>query len=294
MYGAVEAGGTKFVCAVGGEEGKIIKRIQFPTTDPDETIKKVTDFFNQYPIESIGIGSFGPIDVNKDSETYGYITSTPKLAWKDYNFLGAIKGAFDIPVVWTTDVNVAAYGEYQTGAASELNSCLYLTIGTGVGGGYIVNDHILGGYTHPEMGHILITKDAEDRTDGWCPYHKDQCLEGLASGSAIKVRTGKSGNELDIEDPNWTYVADYIAQACVTFSLTLSPERIILSGGVMKQPGLLQKIRHKVIEKLNGYSKIPPIDTYIVTPALGDDAGITGCLYLAEEARISEVKHTRA
>lgn len=284
MYGAIEAGGTKFVCAVGKENGEIVERVQFPTEEPEATLEKVIDFFKQYRLESLCIGSFGPIDVTKDSETYGYITSTPKLAWKNYNFLGALKAVFDIPMVWTTDVNVAAYGEYRAGAAVDTKSCLYLTIGTGVGGGYVVDDQLLEGYTHPEMGHILIAKDLDDPTEGWCPYHHDQCLEGLASGSAIRVRTGQSGNDLEADDANWEFVSDYIAQACVTFSLTLSPEKIVLGGGVMKQPQLLPKIKAKVTEKLNDYSTIPPIENYIETPALGDNAGITGCLYLAERA----------
>ncbi|MDO4680664.1 MAG: ROK family protein [Aerococcus sp.] len=282
MYGAIEAGGTKFVCAVGDDELKIVDRVSFPTTKPAETLMKTINFFQQYDIKALGIGSFGPIDVNESSKTYGYVTSTPKEGWKDYDFLGVLKEDLDVPMYWTTDVNAAGYGEYQAGAAKDNQSCLYLTVGTGVGGGYINHGEILQGFTHPEMGHILLTKAPGDETKGCCAFHHDHCLEGLASGTAITTRTGKKGIELTSDDPNWEYVADYLAQACMSFTLTLSPEKIILGGGVMKQPQLLPKIKEKLLEKMNGYSTMPDIETYIQTPGLGDNAGVTGALYLAK------------
>lgn len=287
MYGAIEAGGTKFVCAVSDEAFHIIDRVSFPTTKPAETLMQTVKFFNKYDIESLGIGSFGPIDVNEASPTYGYITSTPKEGWKDYDFLGVLKEDLAVPMYWTTDVNAAAYGEYQAGAAADAKSCLYLTVGTGVGGGYVNHGEILQGFTHPEMGHILLSKVAGDDTPGCCPYHQDRCLEGLASGTAITARTGKKGIELASDDANWDYVTDYLAQACMTFTLTLSPEKIILGGGVMKQPQLLPKIKEKLVMKLNNYSTIPAIDEYVLTPQLEDNAGVMGGFYLAQKAKVS-------
>ncbi|MDO4670749.1 MAG: ROK family protein [Aerococcus sp.] len=290
MYGAIEAGGTKFVCAVSDDNFNIVDRVSFPTTKPAETMMQTIQFFQKYDVKAIGVGSFGPIDVNPASETYGYITSTPKDGWRDYDFLGVLKEDIDVPMYWTTDVNAAAYGEYQVGAAKACQSCLYLTVGTGVGGGYVNDGTILEGFTHPEMGHILLTKAPDDPTPGCCPFHNDRCLEGLASGTAITARTGKKGVELDSDDQNWDHVADYLAQACMTFTLTLSPEKIILGGGVMKQPQLLPKIKEKLMAYMNGYSTMPAIESYIETPGLGDNAGVTGALYLAKVA-LDESEH---
>jgi fructokinase len=282
LYGAIEAGGTKFVCAVSNGQFEIIDRISIPTTSPTETLDQVFNFFDQFSLKSIGIGSFGPIDVNKNSKTYGYVTSTPKKGWSNFDFLGSIKERYQIPVAWTTDVNAAAFGECKKGNAQSCQSCLYLTIGTGIGGGAVINGRILEGYGHPEMGHLLVRSHPEDSYQGSCPYHGD-CLEGLAAGPAIEKRYDKKGYELEGEDKVWEIEAYYLVQALVSYTLTLRPERIILGGGVMKQKQLFPLIRSEFIKLMNNYVPTPDVNQYIVEPGLGDNAGIIGCLLLAGE-----------
>lgn len=282
LYGAIEAGGTKFVCAVADEDLKIIDKVSILTTVPEETMSRVLNFFANYQLQSIGVGSFGPIDINKKSESYGFITNTPKAGWSNYNFVGTIEEALEIPVSWDTDVNVAAYGEYNLGAARTDDSCLYLTVGTGIGGGAVYNGEILEGNSHPEMGHLLIRRYEDDGFSGVCPFH-DDCLEGMASGKAIELRFGKKGSELDVDDPFWNAEANYLAQALVTYSLVLSPAKIILGGGVMKTPMLLDKIHEQFHHLQANYLNLPSLESYIVTPELGDEAGIMGCLLLAKE-----------
>lgn len=282
LYGAIEAGGTKFVCAVADEGLDVLERVSIPTTIPEETMEKVIDFFNQYDISVISVGSFGPINVNKESEKYGYITNTPKEGWSDFDFKGALESEFNIPVLWTTDVNAAAYGEYKLGAAQHTRSCLYLTVGTGIGGGLVKNGDIINGYTHPEMGHILVRKHVDDDFNGTCPYHGD-CLEGLASGFAIEKRCGEKGKNLASNHPVWEFVSDYLAQALLSYTLVISPEKIILGGGVMKQEHLIGLVREKFEAMMNGYMEYPDVEHYIVTPELGDDAGIKGCLVLSRD-----------
>ncbi|MFB1049965.1 ROK family protein [Paraliobacillus sp. JSM ZJ581] len=284
-FGGIEAGGTKFVCAVSDEKFEIIERISIPTTVPDETLKHVFEFFDQYKLKAIGIGSFGPIDVNIDSPTYGYVTSTPKKGWNNYNFVGAIKEKYGIPVAWTTDVNAAAYGEYRLGGAQQAKSCIYLTFGTGIGGGAVLNGAVMEGFGHPEMGHISVRKHPEDSFEGICPYHGD-CLEGIAAGPAIEKRLNKKGIEVAKDDPYWDKEAYYIAQALVNYTMILRPEVIILGGGVMKQEHLFQLIRSHFNVLLNNYLTIPDLDSYIVPPALVDNAGIKGSLLLAAEKAI--------
>lgn len=287
MLGAIEAGGTKFVCAVGDAEGNIVERIQIPTTVPEETMEEVIAFFQKYPLESMGIGSFGPIDVNQESPTYGYITSTPKTAWKNYPFVRVIKDAFDIPVGFNTDVNAAALGEAKLGAAKGLDSCLYITVGTGIGAGAVVQGKLLQGLTHPEMGHILVRRHSEDQYGGKCPYHKD-CLEGLAAGPAIEERWGEKGIQLSNREEVWNLEAYYIAQALMQYILILSPKKIILGGGVMKQKQVFSYIHKHLLQLINGYVELPELSDYIVSPGLGDNAGITGSLLLAQEALLSK------
>ncbi|MCM2535877.1 ROK family protein [Neobacillus pocheonensis] len=283
MLGAIEAGGTKFVCAVGDEMGKVIERIQIPTTVPEETMPKVIEFFKRYDLEAIGIGSFGPIDVNKESATYGNITSTPKAGWRDYPFVQALKDAFSVPIGFNTDVNAAALGEATLGAAKGLDSCLYITVGTGIGAGAIVQGKLLQGQTHPEMGHILVRRHPNDEFQGKCPYHHD-CLEGLAAGPAIEERWGDKGFHL-VERPEvWELEGYYIAQALMQYILILSPKKIILGGGVMKQEQVFTAIYNYLQELVNHYVELPELSTYIVSPGLGDDAGITGSLLLAHQA----------
>ncbi|PLS01094.1 ROK family protein [Neobacillus cucumis] len=287
MLGAIEAGGTKFVCAVGDESGRIIERIQIPTTVPEETMGSVITFFKKYPIQAVGIGSFGPIDVNTESPTYGSITSTPKLAWKDFPFVQTMKDNFSVPVGFNTDVNAAALGEVTFGAAKGLDSCLYITIGTGIGAGAIVQGNLLQGLSHPEMGHLLVRRHPKDTYKGKCPYHHD-CFEGLAAGPAIEERWGEKGINLVDREEVWDLEGYYIAQALMQYILILSPKKIILGGGVMKQKQVFSYINKYLPELINGYVCLPDLIDYIVSPGLGDDAGITGSLLLAYQALQSE------
>jgi len=284
-YGGIEAGGTKFVCAVSDHDFKIIERVSIPTTVPEETLKHVFEFFDNYQLDAIGIGSFGPIDVNPKSVTYGYVTSTPKKGWNNYDFVGAIKGRYDIPVAWTTDVNAAAFGEYRKGSAQNSKSCLYLTVGTGIGGGAIVNGDIIDGFGHPEMGHILVRNHPEDDFEGVCPYHGN-CLEGIAAGPAIEQRLNVKGQDIEKSDRYWEIEAYYLAQALVNYTMILRPEVLILGGGVMKQEQLFPLIRTEFKKMMNEYVTTPDLDTYIVAPGLEDNAGITGSLLLAAEKAI--------
>lgn len=283
MLAAIEAGGTKFVCAVGDETGKIIDRIQIPTTVPEETIHQVIEFFKRYEIEAIGIGSFGPIDVDRASNTYGYITSTPKAGWKDYPIVQTLSDAFQVPVGFNTDVNAAALGEATFGAAQGLDSCLYITVGTGVGAGAVVQGKLLQGLTHPEMGHILVRRHPNDEYQGKCPYHHD-CLEGLAAGPAIEARWGAKGNHLVERTEVWDLEGYYIAQALMQYVLILSPKKIILGGGVMNQKQIFASINKYLEEFINRYVTLPELTDYIVSPGLGDRAGIIGSLLLANQA----------
>lgn len=281
IIAAIEAGGTKINCGLGTEDGKILEQIEIPTTTPDETIGKIIKYFKNKEFDVIGLGSFGPIDPVIGSETYGYITSTPKPHWGNTNIVGKILEHFDKPLVFDTDVNAAALAESMWGAGKGLSNLLYLTIGTGIGGGAIVNNKMLQGLTHPEMGHIFIKKS--DDFEGVCPYHKD-CFEGLASGPAIEKRAGKKAFLLEENDPIWDIVANDIAEALCSYILILSPQRIVLGGGVMKQKQLFPLIRKKVKEKLNNYvvkkELLDDIDNYIVYPGLGDYAGFYGSIAL--------------
>ncbi|MBR1742794.1 MAG: ROK family protein [Lachnospiraceae bacterium] len=286
LYGALEAGGTKMVCAVGNENGEILKQISVPTTTPAETMPKVLAFFKEEPIEAIGVACFGPIDLRKTSSTYGYITSTPKLAWKNYNIVGAVKEALKVPVGFDTDVNGSLLGEVTWGAAKGLSDVIYITIGTGIGGGVMSGGRLLHGMLHAELGHMLLEKEPEDAYAGKCPYHKT-CFEGLAAGPAIEARYGKSGKELAGEKEVWELESRYIAKALMNLILTLSPKRIILGGGVMHQEQLFPLIRRKVTEYLNGYletEELKDMDHYIVPASLKDDQGIMGAIKLAMDS----------
>lgn len=287
MYGSIEAGGTKFVCAIGNNKLEILDRASFPTTTPDETMKQVIDFFNPYQerLESIGVGSFGPIDLNRKSETYGYITSTPKLAWQNFDFVGTLKKHFDIPIAWTTDVNAACYGEYVSGNGKGLSSIVYYTVGTGIGGGALQNGVFVEGFSHPEMGHMLVKRHPEDTFVGNCPFHHD-CLEGMAAGPAIEKRTGTKGQDLSSDDPVWEIEADYIAQCAYNTTLMFAPDIIIFGGGVMKQDHMKKKVQEKFAKLVNHYVNTPVVEEYIVTPKLGDNAGTIGALALAQNAKI--------
>jgi len=287
VYGGIECGGTKFVCAIGRETGELLSRIEFPTTTPAETLGRALEFFLSRPQtpHSIGIGSFGPVDLNPRSPRFGYITSTPKSGWRDTDVAGTVRRAMSLPVAFDTDVNAAALGEARWGAAQGLDTFLYLTIGTGLGGGGMANGRLLHGLVHPEMGHIRVPHDrAADPFPGCCPFHGD-CLEGLAAGPAIEARWGLRGEALPPDHPAWDLEAHYIALGLETWICTLSPQRMILGGGVMRHAAMFDAIRGKVLTLLNGYIQSPEIldriDKYIVPPALGGDAGVLGAIALA-------------
>ena len=289
LYGGIEAGGTKFICAVGTGPEDIRSEIRFPTTQPSETLQMAVDFFNEQEkkfgkLTALGIASFGPVDLNPASPFYGFITSTPKPGWANTDIVGIIRKEIPIPIGFDTDVNGAALGEWRWGAAQGLDTFIYLTIGTGIGGGAMVNGNLVHGMLHPEMGHILVPHDHQlDPFPGSCPYHGD-CLEGLSTGPALEKRWGQRGETLPIDHPAWGLEANYIAQALMNFVLTLSPQRIILGGGVMQQQQIFPLIRAKVQKSLNGYIRseqiLEQMDQYIVPPALGGRAGVLGAIAL--------------
>lgn len=289
LYGALEAGGTKMVLAIGGENGEIIEQVSIPTEHPSITMPKIIEYFNKKEITALGVGSFGPIDLNPNSPTYGYITSTPKLDWRDYNLIGVLEDALCIPIGFDTDVNASCLGEASYGSTKDVNSSVYITIGTGIGIGVMVNGSLLHGMLHPEGGHILMSKHEKDSFQGVCPYHAN-CFESLASGPAIERRYGKKAHLLDKEEEVWDLEAYYIAQAIITYILTLSPERIVLGGGVMHQEQLFPLIRKHVLTLLNGYmntKELSDIDTYILPSSLHGDQGIIGCIELAKNKKKS-------
>lgn len=289
LYGAIEAGGTKFVCCVASGPGHIVEEIRLATTTPEETLKKTVQFFEPYVssrrIKTIGVGCFGPLDLNPNSPTYGFITATPKSGWSNTDVRGVLQRDLGVNVAFDMDVNAAAVGEYIWGASRGCDPSLYLTIGTGIGGGYLVNGKPLVGLLNLEMGHILIPHDRRrDPFPGSCPFHSD-CFEGLANGPAIEKRLGVKGATVPESDPFWDIEADYIASALMNYILTLSPKKIILGGGVMQRAFLFPKVRSRVRELLNGYvsSKVvlEQVDQYILPPALGNQAGSIGAIALA-------------
>lgn len=284
LFGTIEAGGTKFVVAVVDHERNILVRKTIPTESPDVTLPKVLEIFKDYELTSLGIGSFGPIDLNQSSATYGYITSTPKPFWNNVDIVGYFKTHLNIPIGFDTDVNAAAYAELFYGAAMGLNNCVYLTVGTGIGGGVVVNSDMVHGLSHPEVGHILVNRHPNDTYVGTCPFHKD-CLEGLAAGPSIKARYGIEGQNLPIDHEAWEFESYYLAQAIMNLVLILSPEKIILGGGVMHQEHLLKKIREQLMVLLNDYVDVSKMDeNFIVNPQLGDNAGLFGAFKLAQSA----------
>jgi fructokinase len=286
LYGGMEGGGTKFVCAVGTGPDEIIEETRFPTTSPAETLAQVIAFFKKHKPAAIGIASFGPVDLNPTSKTFGYITGTPKPGWSHTDVLGPLKGAFDLPMVFETDVNAAVLGEFTWVPGNRaLDSLVYYTIGTGIGAGILINGKLVHGLTHPEAGHMQLPHDRElDPYPGGCPFHGD-CFEGLANGPAMALRWHKPAETLPEDHPAWDLEATYIALALVNTICTLSPQRIVLGGGVMQQQSLFPLIRQKVRERLNGYIVSPIIrgsmEDYIVPPGLGKRSGILGAMAMA-------------
>ena len=287
IMAAVEAGGTKFNCGLGDENGNIIDQVSIPTTTPEETMKKVIEYFKDKKFDVMGVGSFGPIDPIKGSKTYGHITKTPKAYWSDYNLIGELKKHFDVPMEFDTDVNGAALAEAWWGAGKGFKNVMYITVGTGIGAGATVDGKMLQGLTHPEMGHISVKRHPEDTFEGTCSFHGD-CLEGMAAGPAIEKRWGKKGIELAEDNRVWEMEAYYLSQALVNYILILSPEKIIMGGGVMKQKQLFPLIHKNVKEMLNGYVDkkeiLEDIENSIIYPGLGDYAGFIGSFALGKLA----------
>lgn len=292
LVGGIEAGGTKFVCAVGTGPDDVRAECRYPTGTPAESIARAIEFFRNNAegesVSAIGIASFGPVDPNPHSAAYGYVTTTPKPGWAHVDFAGPFREAFGVPVGFDSDVNGAALGEHRWGAAQGLDTFVYLTIGTGLGGGGMVNGDLIHGLMHPEMGHMVIPHDLEtDPYPGWCTYHGD-CWEGLAAGPAIEGRWGTRAENLPADHPAWALEAHYLALGLRSIICVLSPQRIIMGGGVMHQEHLFPMLRGRVQELLNGYIQMPSIleeiDNYIVPPGLGDRAGVAGALALAQAA----------
>lgn len=290
LFGGIESGGTKFVCMVGADPNHLLKEERFPTTTPDETIHRVNEFFQPFvksgELASVGIASFGPLDLHPDSPTYGYITTTPKAGWYQTNLYGEIQQRLQVPLAFDTDVNAAAFGEqYWTSDGQSLDPFIYVTVGTGIGVGVIINGAPLHGLIHAEAGHIALPHDWQrDPFPGVCPYHGD-CLEGLASGFSMSQRWGRSPEDLPIAHPAWDLEAEYIAIAIADLIYTYSPQRIILGGGVSQHPGFHEATRQKVKKYLNGYIQsamvADKIDEYILPPALGNRSGGLGAIAMA-------------
>ena len=286
LYGGMEGGGTKFVCAVGTGPDEIIAETRFPTTTPEETLEQAIAFFKKYKLAGIGLAPFGPLDLNPASPGYGSITATPKPGWSNANILGTFRKQFALPMAFDLDVNAAAFGEFTWVPENQgLESLVYFTIGTGIGAGILIDGKVVHGLTHPEAGHVQLPHDRQkDPFAGVCPFHGD-CFEGLANGPAIAKRWGLEAQSLPVNHPAWELEATYIAEALSATIYLVSPQRIVLGGGVMEQSQLFPLIRQKVCENLNSYIASPVItagmDEYIVAPSLGKRSGILGAMAMA-------------
>jgi len=281
MIGALEAGGTKMVLALGERDGTIYERISLPTLTPEETMPEMIKFFSKEKIDALGVACFGPLNLKT-----GAVADTPKPGWKDYPIKAEFEKALSVPCGIDTDVNGAALAEYTLGAGRGKESLLYVTVGTGVGGGFVSGGRTLHGLQHPEMGHMLLAPHRHDPLpEGVCPYHRG-CLEGLAAGPSLIKRWGVSGKELPLNHKAWEIEAEYLAQMCHNAIMMLSPDIIVLGGGVMQQKHLFERVRKKTLEKVNGYIRSASlteegISGYITEPGLGVNSGITGALLLA-------------
>jgi len=286
LYGGMEGGGTKFVCAVGTGPDEIVAETRFPTTTPEETLEQAISFFKKYTLAGIGLAPFGPLDLNPASPGYGSITATPKPGWSNADILGTFRKHFDLPMVFDLDVNAAAFGEFAWVPENQgLESLVYFTIGTGIGAGILINGKVVHGLTHPEAGHVPIPHDLQkDPFPGVCPFHGD-CFEGLANGPAITKRWGQPAQSLPGNHPAWELEATYIAFALTETIYLISPQRIVLGGGVMEQSQLFPLTQQKVRKNLNRYITSPVIkgsmDGYIVPPGLGKRSGILGAMAMA-------------
>ena len=288
LFGSLEAGGTKMVLSVGNEDNELLEQASISTETPEKTIPAMIGWFRDKGITALGIGTFGPVDLDPDSPTYGWIMKTPKPGWSDTPLLPPMRDALGVPALIDTDVNAAALAEWKLGAARGLNSCLYVTVGTGIGAGLVIEGQLVHGLVHPELGHMLLRQESGDPApDGFCPYHRG-CLEGLASGPAIRRRWGANAQDLPLDHEAWNLEAAYLAQMCMNAVCAFSPQKIILGGGVMRQKHLFPLIRQKTTELLNGYIRtekiLSDIDNYIVEPGLGTRSGAAGALLLARMA----------
>lgn len=286
LYGGIELGGTKMVCGIADEAMNIIDRFVIDTTTPNETLTKLYEYFKDKNVSSLGIASFGPVDLNKNSDTYGYITTTPKPNWNNTNVLKYFE-SLNVPIGFDTDVNGSCLGEVMHGAGKSLSNVIYGTIGTGIGFGVYLNNELIHGLMHPETGHMLINKHELDKDfKGPCPYHEN-CLETLASGPSIESRYHKKAYDLYDNEDVWKLEAYYLGQAISNCITMYSPERIILGGGVMHTPGLIELVRKETLKNLNNYIKkdeiINKIDEYIVLPKLEDNAGLIGAVELGKK-----------
>ena len=290
LFGAIEAGGTKMVCAILDQNANIIKQSSIPTTSPEETVQKILSFFSSHKIVSLGIGTFGPIDLHPQSPDFGTILNSPKLAWKKFNYIKSFS-SLGIPIAIDTDVNASCLGEATFGSSKGLENVVYITIGTGIGIGVITEGKLLHGMMHPEGGHIIIGRCEEDKMKSTCPYHEN-CLEGLANGPSIKKRYGKEVNEIKKDDKIWDLEAEYLAQGLVNIIMILQPQRIILGGGVMHQEQLFPLIRQKVKNKINNYllnKELENLEEYIVPCSLNDKQGILGSFKIGFDKYYEEI-----
>lgn len=290
LVGGLEAGGTKFVCAVGTGPDDVRAETRFATTTPGHTFERAAAFFTeqaaQAPLAALGIASFGPLDLDARSPTFGAITTTPKPGWRQVDLVGPLRRALGLPVVLDTDVNGAALAEHRWGSAQGVETLVYVTVGSGIGGGALVNGRPIHGLVHPEMGHLRLPHDRErDPFPGICPHHGD-CWEGLASAPALTARWGQAPETLPDDHPAWDLEAHYLALGLANVVLVLSPERVVLGGGVMARARLYPSIRSGLAGVLGGYLQTPAlgerIDTFVVPPVFGDRAGVLGALALAQ------------
>lgn len=281
MYGSIEFGGTKIRCAVFDKDGKILKTTWIDTNEPSENLEKIEKFYQENPVQKLGVGAFGPIDLNENSKNYGLIENTPKEKWQGFDLLGNLKKKVCQDVGLVTDVGLSLIGEDKKGAGENLKSSIYLTVGTGIGGAYIQNGVLLNGYSHPEMGHVAIKRKEGDDFKSTCTYHEN-CLEGLSCGPSVEKRLGKDPKEADINDEAFKIAANYIAQGILTYSLVLRPEIVIIGGGLINKDGFIELIREEFDKIKTGYIDIIDSKDYIVKPKLGNDSALVGGYYLAK------------
>lgn len=288
MFGGIEAGGTKFVCGVGTAPGDL-RRVELPTTSPESTISRACEALQGLAagqqIKALGLACFGPVDLVRESRNYGKILATPKPGWSNFDIVAALEEALRVPVALETDVNAALLAETVWGACRGVENAIYLTVGTGIGGGIIIKGSLVHGSLHPEIGHILVPHDKyNDPFEGTCPFHKD-CLEGLASGPAMYERWGTAPSTLPDEHEAWELEASYLAAGLLNLVFTVSPQRIVIGGGVGRRMALLSLIRRKLLALANGYSLNARGDNnlirFIVSPGLGEDSGVLGAIHLA-------------